>query len=115
MRRISSVRRVSAGQKADYAVNLVKLLTAYQHWYLNADKSNANQYLAGLLHEQEIQDFLLVNRYNNLLWFNKDRFEDMLLVVFLHRRGTAYGDTGNSKPHPRINALFDILHYLAGA
>ncbi|ORC34699.1 hypothetical protein B4O97_12205 [Marispirochaeta aestuarii] len=95
--------------KADYAVSLVKLLTSYQNWHLSVRDRDGNRYLAELLHEQEIQDFLLVNRYNNILWFNKDRFEDMLWWFFCIAVVQLTEKPG-AKAHPRIDSLFNTLH-----
>ncbi|WP_319559900.1 alpha-amylase family glycosyl hydrolase [Marispirochaeta sp.] len=95
--------------QADYAVSLVKLLTSYQDWHLRLKDMAGNRYLAKLIHEQEIQDFLLVNRYNNILWFNKDRFEDMAWWFFCIAV-VQLTEMPESSPHPRIESLFETLH-----
>lgn len=70
------------------AVAIVKSLTTHQRWF---DKvidrpagkrgrkqiaaERARRALTTLLQDDEIQQFLLVNRYQGILWFNKEAFE----------------------------------------
>jgi hypothetical protein len=74
------------------AVAMVKLLTEHQLWfkeskYEPADKGErkpaqateqARQVLASLLQDSEVQQFMQVNRWQGVLWFNKEAFERLL-------------------------------------
>jgi len=66
-------------------VTLVKLLTRHQRWY-EVKPSNQNQayrVLESLLKDGEVHQFLQVNRYNDILWFNKEAFDELRWWLFL--------------------------------
>ncbi len=64
---------------------LVKLLTRHQRWFQvkPLDQKQAHAVLESLLKDSEVQQFLGVNEYNNIWWFNKESFEDMLWWLML--------------------------------
>jgi len=66
-------------------VTLVKLLTRHQRWFeiRPPDQNSAYEILESLLKEDEVRDFLQVNQYNNIFWFNKEAFEEMLWWLML--------------------------------
>jgi glycosidase len=57
------------------AVTLIKLLTSYQRWFW---EKRAYRVLESLLKDNEVQQFLQINRYNDILWFNREAFDDLL-------------------------------------
>jgi hypothetical protein len=59
---------------------LVKVLTRHQRWF---DLNAVSQVLETLLKDDEVRQFLMVNRYNDILWFNKEAFEEMLWWLLL--------------------------------
>lgn len=65
---------------AERSVVLVKLLTAHQRWFESpsSGERRAYQVLGALLHDSEFQQFLQVNRYQDVLWFNKEAFDQWL-------------------------------------
>ncbi|MCJ7659244.1 MAG: alpha-amylase family glycosyl hydrolase [Anaerolineales bacterium] len=62
------------------AVAVIKWLTSHQNWMSiqPQDNNRANDVLLSLLDDSEIQKFLLINRYQDVLWFNKGAFNSML-------------------------------------
>ena len=62
------------------SVILVKLLTNHQRWF---DQKAIYPVVEKLLKDSEVQQFLMVNRYNEVLWFNKESFEEMLWWLML--------------------------------
>jgi hypothetical protein len=62
------------------SVILVKLLTNHQRWF---DQKAIYPVVEKLLKDSEVQQFLMVNRYNEVLWFNKEFFEEMLWWLML--------------------------------
>ncbi|MGB9754698.1 alpha-amylase family glycosyl hydrolase [Roseiflexus castenholzii] len=59
------------------AVQLVRALTAHQNWheeYANDGRALA----AALMADGDVQAFTRVNRFQGVLWFNKERFERLL-------------------------------------
>jgi len=62
-------------------VGLIKLLTTHQEWFVATSTGAPNadySVLQGLLKDAEVQQFLRVNRYGDVLWFNKEAFEELL-------------------------------------
>jgi glycosidase len=68
------------------AVGIVKILTSHQRWYATPPPdapSRAYRVLESLLKDAEVHQFLQVNRYQGLLWFNKEAFEQLLWWLLL--------------------------------
>ena len=76
------------GQKEEAvwkSVAVVKLLTRHQRWYEvpTSVENPAHQVLELLLKDGEVQQFLQVNRYNDILWLNKEAFDELRWWLFL--------------------------------
>jgi len=74
-------------------VTVVKLLTAHQGWFV---AKRPHLVLEELLQDDEVQQFMQVNRYQDVLWFNKETFEELLewlLLVAAVQLGAAPGHT----------------------
>ncbi|MFB3886704.1 MAG: alpha-amylase family glycosyl hydrolase [Thermodesulfobacteriota bacterium] len=61
-------------------VTLVKILTRHQRWF---ELKESYRVAENLLRDCEVQQFLMVNRYNEILWFNKESFEELLWWLML--------------------------------
>jgi hypothetical protein len=68
---------------ADYGVTLVKLLTTHQHWFENGRTDRMHTIISSLLRDNDVQRALQVNRYQGILWFNKEAFEQLLWWMFV--------------------------------
>ncbi|MCB0255753.1 MAG: hypothetical protein KDI55_18715, partial [Anaerolineae bacterium] len=86
-RLIGSVLRdmTATGGAADEAVAVVKLLTANGRWF---DARTASQrtplaVLSKLLRSREVQQFIRVNRYGGVLYFNKEAYEQLCAWLLL--------------------------------
>jgi glycosidase len=68
-----------------YAVSLIKVITTHQHWHLKLDpkRRRAHALLERLLRDTEAQGYLQVNRYQGVLWFNKETFETLLWWLYV--------------------------------
>jgi hypothetical protein len=66
-------------------VTLVKLLTSYQSWASASENKRLNAYaiLQSWLKDEGVQAFINVNRYQGVLWFNQEAFEEMLWWLFV--------------------------------
>ncbi|GAB4538098.1 MAG: alpha-amylase family glycosyl hydrolase [Anaerolineae bacterium] len=66
--------------RAWQTVALVKLLTTHQRWFAapGLTEQHAHQVLETWLKDSEVQAFLRVNRYQGVLWFNQEAFEQLL-------------------------------------
>lgn len=74
------------------AVATIKVLTTHQRWFEKQPGAVSGQRLAGgrayrvlesWLEDEEIQRFVQVNRYQDVLWFNKEAFERLLWWMLL--------------------------------
>jgi hypothetical protein len=67
------------------SMGLVKILTRHQRWFIteSSDPMKARGILELLLKDGEVQQFLQVNRYNDIWWFNKEAFEELLWWLML--------------------------------
>jgi len=67
-------------------LSLIKLLTRFQKWF-EIDPSHPRRayvILNSLLRDQDIQELIQVHRQNDILWFNKEGFEELLFwLVFI--------------------------------
>jgi hypothetical protein len=66
---------------AEQALGLVKLLTSTQRWFEFKAPQPAYRLafaaLSRLLRDVEVQQFIGVNRYQGVLWFNKEAYEQL--------------------------------------
>jgi len=53
-------------------------LIAHQHWYSNLKETGLKAQFKSWLSDPSIQTFLGVNRYQDVVWYNKERFEEFL-------------------------------------
>jgi glycosidase len=62
------------------SVALIKLLITHQRWFETPapGKKQSSQVLEAWLKDGETQQFLQVNRYQGVLWFNREAFEQLL-------------------------------------
>jgi hypothetical protein len=63
-----------------HAVAILKLLITRQNW-MKIDPSENNkvlEVLLSLLADGDVQNYLMVNRYQDVLWFNKEAFDRLL-------------------------------------
>jgi glycosidase len=66
------------------AVATIKILVSHQKWIDQEQKRKNRAYnsLHGLLNDFEVQRFIGVNRYQDILWFNQESFEQLLWWLF---------------------------------
>ncbi|MBU0702893.1 MAG: alpha-amylase [Chloroflexi bacterium] len=62
------------------SVATIKILTSHQRWF---EEKQPYQILKSWLQDDEVQRFLQVNRYQGVLWFNKEAFEQLLEWMLL--------------------------------
>ncbi|MBN2533758.1 MAG: alpha-amylase [Spirochaetales bacterium] len=66
-------------------VDIIKILTSHQKWFVlkGLKKNYPYIFMNNLLCDQDIIRFLKVNRYENILWFNKEAFEYVMWWLFI--------------------------------
>ncbi|MGE5123569.1 MAG: alpha-amylase family glycosyl hydrolase, partial [Acidobacteriaceae bacterium] len=72
------------------ALTLIKLLTSHHAWWgelsnsqTKSKKKATYHFLAAILSDSDAQAYIGVNRYQDVLWFNKESFEDLLWWLFI--------------------------------
>ncbi len=93
----------------DSLVNLGKILIRYQDWYNTYKELNTRMILQTFLTNPEIHDFLNINRFQDVLWFNSEKFEKLTnflgLIAFLQIGGEDYGVERASREGKRIHEI----------
>lgn len=68
-------------------VSKVRIITGQQSWYEQIGQNSLGEILKHWLAESDIQKILGINRYKDILWFNKEAFEEfvwwMMLIAIL--------------------------------
>jgi len=74
-----SFQRLGLDEAAAYrAIGLTQILLCHERELSEAGKRSPRQVMEGLLKDGDVRDFLGVNRYRDVLWFNQERFDDLL-------------------------------------
>ncbi len=106
------------------AVTLIKVLTNHQGWAAGASEAAANAaavarlraypVLQSLLEDGEVQQFLQVNRYKGVLWFNKEAFDQLLwwLLLVAVVQATAEPDQPAARVIEQVAEVYGIIHEL---
>jgi glycosidase len=88
------------------ALTIIKLLTGHQRWFetKSSDQKQAYVVLESLFNNDDVRRFLSVNHYNDIWWFNKEAFEEMLWWLMM-----AAALTIGSDPLRPVNAVIKEL------
>ena len=72
-------------ESAERNLILVKILITHQHVWGRGSSLNNNAYqmVLTLLEDHEVQQFLSVNRYQDIIWFNKEAFEYLIWILYV--------------------------------
>jgi len=61
---------------------LIKILTAHHAWCDPLSAARSLEAIRRMLHDADVRLYLNVNRYNNVLWFGRERMEHLLYWLF---------------------------------
>lgn len=109
---VSTMGNLGLDERSNWrAISLIKLLTTHHNWWKIIDpnlkkhnKKAAYELLTTLLSDSDAQVYLGMNRYQEVLWFNKESFEDMMWWLFVvgsleiasqHQEGDQVNTVGN--------------------
>jgi hypothetical protein len=102
-----------------WAVTTVKIMSAHQRWFEipSADENQAYQVLHAWLEDDEVQGFLQVNRYQDVLWFNAEAFEQLLwwMELIAAVAISADPDRSSEEAAEAIVACHDVVRELKRA
>jgi hypothetical protein len=91
------------------AVTTIKLLTSQQHWFQVDTESDKwiYQVVNSLLKDTEARQLLQINRHQDILWFNKEAFDQLLWWMIV----LAVIDVFSSSQLEKSEAANKIVHY----
>jgi hypothetical protein len=93
------------------AITTIKLLTSRQHWFqveIEPEKW-IYQVVNSLLKDSEARQFLSVNRHQDILWFNKEAFEELLWWMVVLAVINTFSTPQPEKPD-RANKIVHYYH-----
>ncbi|UCF65916.1 MAG: alpha-amylase [bacterium] len=98
---------------------LIRVLTSHQNWWDGKDpnKQSLKDIVPGFLKDGELRDYLQVNRYRDVLWFNKEAFNELLhwlLSVAVLHAIRLYG-ADQKKLCQNLSGLYAIVRKLQTA
>ena len=98
------------------SIVMIKILIRQQQWFESIHPKNQSAYtlLRSLLQDEDVRHFLQVNRYQNVLWFNKEAFEQLLgwLVTIAVINLQSDPDLDQSQIDDRIAEQYRIIQQL---
>lgn len=59
----------------------IKYLIQHQNWFDESKSTSLQSLLNGWISDDSIRSYLEINRYKDVLWFNKEAFEDFLTLM----------------------------------
>jgi glycosidase len=88
---VSTLNDLGLDERSNWrAVTLVKLLTSHHNWWKAIDDNQAKgsraasyRILTSILSDSDAQSYLGVNRHQDILWFNKEAFGDLLWWLYI--------------------------------
>ena len=94
-----------------HLVNTLKVLVSHQNWFSQMARQPVAQILESWLNDQDVQNFLQINRYKGLLWFNKEAFDNLVWWMMFLAVMEAVSDPENSVTHvvEQVLACYDIV------
>jgi glycosidase len=74
----------------------LRLMVAQQNWFEKMGNKPLNQILENWLADSDVQRFIGVNRYKDVLWFNQESFEEFVWTMLVTATLTAAAKPGIS-------------------
>ncbi len=65
------------------SITLIKLLVSQTNWWEQGGADRAYSLMEALFSEAEAQRYLGVNRYQDILWYNQEAFEDLIWWLYV--------------------------------
>jgi hypothetical protein len=69
-------------EDAPRVIQAVKFIIAKQDWAINVFRNEPYSIVQNWLTDDQIRSFIGVNRYKDILWFNKESFDSLLWAMF---------------------------------
>ncbi len=65
------------------SIHLIKLLTSHSNWWAEAGNGQIYPLMLSVFSDAEAQQYLGVNRYQGILWYNREAFEDFTWWLYV--------------------------------
>ena len=65
------------------AIHLVRILVSHENWWDAPGADQAFQLMETIFSNAEAQQYLGVNRYQDILWYNREAFEDLVWWLYV--------------------------------
>ena len=103
-----------------WSVGTDKILINHQDWpnlASTSEEDRAYQVLVSWLRDNEVQQFLQVNRYGGVLWFNSEAFDQLLAWMLTIAAVSESADAGSSSQEiaEKITGCYDVIAKLKKA
>jgi glycosidase len=100
-------------QEVWHRLRLIRTLTSIPFW-LEKSEQNLPAAVETLFQYQEVRDFLQVNRYQDILYFNKECFEELIAAFYTCAiaRLVKPGEPDLITLDRKITDLYEIVHFL---
>ncbi len=101
----------------DHALALVKTLMSHQRWFdapATDTAAGAQSFARALLADADARQYLVINRYNDILWFNKESF-DRLMWWLMTLAWLDQTDAKTPESRAQIDRAGAIIHALQRA
>jgi glycosidase len=89
-------------------MSLIKIFTSHQNWNQSGEELHAYTVLESFMNDSEVQQFLQINRYKEVLWFNKETFELLLSWMLFTGIIGIIATAQKDKNEKRFNAITDV-------
>jgi hypothetical protein len=104
-------------------VELIRILTSHQEWFeFEGGEDRVYPILRSWLEDSDVQRFIQVNRYQGVLWFNHESFEDVIdalmsiaIVNLVAQQELTGGDHTGSEVENRLRPLVQIIQQIRAA
>jgi len=102
-----------------WAVGTDKVLINHQNWFesVASAEDRAYQVLVAWLRDAEVQQFLRVNRYDGILWFNREAFDQLLAWMLTIAAVSIAGDAERTQEEVarEIASCYEVIGKLKQA
>ncbi len=100
----------NSDEEIDMSVNLIKILVRHQDKYQGNMSTNATTLLRSLLADPEIHDFLNLNRFQDVLWYNSDKFSRFVnLFGLITLISTGLKEIDENAFQSEVNNILEIV------
>ena len=103
------------------AVGLARLLISHQDWYEleQSPEEQVSQVLETWLKDRDVQRYLMINRYQGILWFNREAFGSLLwwfFVIAVISTSASRVTEGSIKTQaPLLENIYEVIRLLKNA